>query len=49
MADGSKQTQPAKDYPGNSKSSDSVKYMQEVDTWFDDLFRRGEKKTGVDY
>jgi hypothetical protein len=23
--------------------------MQEVDTWFDNLFRRGEKESGVDY
>jgi hypothetical protein len=35
-ADGSKETQPAKNYPDHSKSSDSVKYMQEVEAWFDE-------------
>jgi hypothetical protein len=45
----SNETQTAKDYPNDTKRGDSVKYMQEVDTWFDDLFRPAEKETDVDY
>ena len=33
-----------KTYPDPSTGSDSVKYMQKVDIWFDDLFPRAEKK-----
>lgn len=40
----SNETQPAKDYPDDTKRGDSVKYMQKVDIWFDDLFPRAEKK-----
>lgn len=38
-----------KTYPEPSTGSDSVKYMQEIDVWFDALFRRGEKETDLEY
>lgn len=45
-----KETQPQKDSLDNNESSGSVKgYMADVDAWFDELFRRGEKETDVDY
>jgi DNA primase len=44
-----KEHKPAKDYPDHSKSSDSVKYMQEVDAWFDGLFRHDEQETDTEF
>jgi DNA primase len=38
-----------KTYPDPSTGSDSVKYMQEIDAWFDALFKRGEKETDLEY
>ena len=32
-----------KDSPDHNSSGDSVKYMQEVDAWFDGLMKRGAK------
>ena len=42
---GRKQTTNATDYPDNTKSSDSVKYMAAIDKWFDELvmIREGEE------
>ena len=49
MAEGSKQTEHQKTYPEPSTGSDSVKYMQGIDAWFDELFKRREKEVDVDY
>ena len=38
-----------KDYPEPSIPRDSVKYMQEIDAWFDDLFRRRDGEVDCDY
>ena len=38
-----------KTYPDPSTGSDSVKYMQEVDAWFDALFKRGQTETDLEY
>ncbi|MGD0796086.1 MAG: CHC2 zinc finger domain-containing protein [Acidobacteriaceae bacterium] len=38
-----------KTYPEPSTGSDSVKYMQEIDAWFDILFRRGQEETDLEY
>jgi len=49
MAEGSKPTVQQKDYPEPSTGNDSVKYMQSIDAWFDELFKRREKEADVDY
>jgi len=49
MAEGSKPTEMQKTYPEPSTGSDSVKYMQGIDAWFDELFKRREKEVDVDY
>ena len=49
MAKGSKPTEMQKNYPEPSTGSDSVKYMQGIDAWFDDLFKHREKEVSVDY
>jgi DNA primase len=41
--------QPQKDYQKSDTSSDSVKYMEAIDTWFNELFKRGPKETDVEY
>ena len=38
-----------KDSPDHNPSSDSVKYMQEVDAWFDGLMKRGESEDEAAY
>jgi hypothetical protein len=38
-----------KTYPEPSTGSDSVKYMQEIDAWFDVLFRRRQEETDLEY
>jgi len=38
-----------KDSPDHNSSGDSVKYMQEIDVWFDELFKRREKEVDADY
>lgn len=38
-----------KDSSEHNPPSDSVKYMQAIDAWFDELFRRGEKEADCDY
>jgi hypothetical protein len=38
-----------KTYPEPSTGSDSVKYMQEIDAWFDALFKRGKSETDFEY
>ncbi len=47
--EGSKPTEMQKTYPEPSTGSDSVKYMQGIDAWFDELFKRREKEVDVDY
>jgi DNA primase len=49
MAEGSSGTVHQKINPDFSTSSDSVKYMQGIDAWFDELFKRGEKEADADY
>jgi DNA primase len=49
MAEGSSGTVHQKINPDSSTSSDSVKYMQGIDAWFDELFKRREKEVDVDY
>jgi hypothetical protein len=49
MAEGLSATEHQKINPDFSTSSDSVKYMQGIDAWFDDLFKRREKEVDVDY
>ncbi len=49
MASGSKVTQRAKDYPDNSKSSDSIKHMLEMFAWFDEHLMRLDGESGADY
>jgi hypothetical protein len=44
MEKGSKPTEPQKTYPEPTNSSDSVKYMQEVDAWFDELMKRSDQE-----
>ena len=38
-----------KDSPDHSSSGDSVKYMQTVDVWFDELVKRGEGEDDTAY
>lgn len=38
-----------KSNPDSSTPTDNVKYMQGIDTWFDELFKRREKEVDVDY
>jgi hypothetical protein len=41
-----------KDSPDHNPPSDSVKpprYMEAIDSWFDELFKRGEKEVDCDY
>ena len=45
----SHETHPAKDYQDDTKRGDSVKYMQEVDAWFDELFKRSDGEMDCDY
>jgi hypothetical protein len=49
MAEGSSTTGHQKVNPDFSTSSDSVKYMQGIDAWFDELFKHREKEVDVDY
>jgi len=52
MAEGSKQTpetEMQRTIQNPTASSDSVKYMQGIDAWFDELFKRREKEVDVDY
>ena len=44
-----KQTAKLKDYPDSKPSDSGVKYMAEVDAWFDALFKRGERETDLEY
>ena len=45
----SKETQPAKDSKDSTVPTVGVKYMQEVDAWFDNLFQRGEEEEDSAY
>ena len=49
MAKGSSDTIPQKATEDHSSLPDTVKYMASIDAWFDELFRRGEKETDVEY
>jgi hypothetical protein len=49
MVEGSSATEHQKVNPDHSIPRDTVKYMQGIDTWFDELFKRGEKEVDVDY
>ncbi len=52
MAEGSKpkpETEMQRTIQNPTASSDSVKYMQGIDAWFDELFKRREKEVDVDY
>jgi hypothetical protein len=49
MVEGSSATEHQKINPDFSTSSDSVKYMQGIDAWFDELFKHREKEVDVDY
>jgi len=44
IAQRSNEKQPAKDYQDDTKASGSVKYMQEVETWFYTLIVRGDQE-----
>jgi DNA primase len=45
----SPQREHPKDYQNDNPRSDSVKYMQEIDLWFDLLMRRAEKEDDAAY
>jgi DNA primase len=49
IAQRSSEAKPAKDYREHSSSSDSVKYMQEVEAWFYALIVRSDQENDVDY
>lgn len=49
IAQRSNETQPAKNYREHSSSSDSVKYMQEVESWFYTVIVRGDQEADEAY
>jgi hypothetical protein len=49
MAEGSSATVHQKINPDINISSDSVKYMQGIDAWFNELFKHREREVDVEY